>query len=288
MKINKNKILVLLMGITISFVVTGFDILNDDGRAGRTGSPGESTCVTNCHNTFALNDGTGSVTISSPDLVNWEYFVGDTYTINVTVTRSANNLFGVGVECLDGSSPIQNAGTLIITNSAETQIKTAVVSTVSRRNVVHQLNGGVGTGTKTFSFKWAAPTTDQGTVTFYVAGNAADGNTLRTNDHIYTINQPVTSAPFNSVRDEESNSAIQISPNPATDNITVKYTGAAGTALSVDLISMEGKLIQSLYAGEADGTQQKLNLSIPPLAAGIYFVRVTDGNTSSVKRLVIQ
>jgi hypothetical protein len=96
----------------------------------------------------------------------------------------------VGIEALTSSG--NNAGTLTITDAVSTQIKTVIVSGVSRRNIVHKLNGGLNTDSKVFTFSWTAPATGTGDITFYFAGNAANGNGSETNDYIYTGSQVFT------------------------------------------------------------------------------------------------
>lgn len=83
-------------------------------------------------------------------MTNWEYLPNTTYNMSVTVARSSNGLFGVAIEALDATNA--NAGTLNITDAVSTQIKSRTVSGVSRRNVVHQLNGGATSGSKEFDF----------------------------------------------------------------------------------------------------------------------------------------
>ncbi|HRH37623.1 MAG TPA: hypothetical protein PK760_04730, partial [Flavobacteriales bacterium] len=56
---------------------------DNNGKAGRTGAPGENTCVNSCHNSYALNSGTGSIMLASTNMTNWQYVPGQTYTINV-------------------------------------------------------------------------------------------------------------------------------------------------------------------------------------------------------------
>src|ERR1044071_2958101 len=110
---------VLFAAVVVGAFAISFDTQDNNGKAGRTGSPGESTC-TGCHTGNALNDGSGSVTITSPDLPTWEYMPGDTYNINVTVARTGSPLFGFDLECLTVNTPIANGGTIIVTNTSET------------------------------------------------------------------------------------------------------------------------------------------------------------------------
>ncbi|HLG02081.1 MAG TPA: choice-of-anchor V domain-containing protein [Bacteroidia bacterium] len=276
--------------IAAAAVTFGFDVMHNNGEAGRTGSPGESTCNIMCHTGSSLNDGTGSVTISSPDLIGWQYMPGDTYTININVARVGNSLFGFGVECLTMVATPQNAGTLIITNTTETQFKFATVMTVSRRNVVHKLNGGIGTNSKTFSFKWKAPATNIGNVTFYVAGNAANGNNTTSGDHIYTTTQLVVPDPTAGISaGEGALNSFSVFPNPASNFVTLSYNAPAGAQVVAELISPEGKNAGVIYSATGDDQQHEVTIDLPEnLATGIYSLRLTDGNNAAVRRLVIE
>jgi hypothetical protein len=173
----------------LAFVMLTSEQFSDDGRAGFTGSPGEDDC-TNCHNSFAVNTGGGTISLQVPGMTGNEYVPGQTYSLSVTVSRSANNLFGFGFEALN--TLLDNSGNLIITDVASTQIKTRVVNGITKRNVVHTLNGGASTGSKTFNFDWTAPTTGSGPVTFYFAGVAANGNGEDDNDYVYKSSLTVT------------------------------------------------------------------------------------------------
>jgi Secretion system C-terminal sorting domain/HYR domain len=142
--------------------------LSDNGRAGSTGSPGTTTCAS-CHG----GAGAGSATLTS-DIPAGGFVPGGTYNVSVTVNETGSSLFGLGVEALTTSNT--NAGTLGISDAASTQLKARAVGGVSRQNIVHQLNGGVSPNSKTFSFRWTAPTVAAGNVTFYYAGMSANGN----------------------------------------------------------------------------------------------------------------
>ncbi len=170
-------------------IVMTSSILSDNGKAGKTGSPGELTCI-DCHGDFSANTGGGSITITNTGMTNWQYTPGQTYPITVTVARTGSSIFGLGVECLTAANA--NAGTLVITNSASTQIKNATVSGVSRANVVHQLNGGLASNSKSFTFNWTAPPAGTGTVKFYYAGIAGNNNGNESGDYVYNNFQSVT------------------------------------------------------------------------------------------------
>lgn len=282
-------IALLLVAVAALTVTSGFEIQDNTGQAGRTGSPSEQTCNITCHTGFALNDGTGSITLSSPDMPTWEYMPGDTYRIEVTVARVGNSLFGFDVECLTGATPPQNAGTFIITNTTETQIKNFVVSPVTRKNVVHKLNGGIGTDSKTWSFDWICPTTNVGNVTFYATGNAANGNNTSSGDHIYKTSQVVTPAIGAGISDNNAQNGFNVYPNPAHDNLSVSFTAEPNEDVMINLISLEGKVVSTLYNGTSNGLPAQLQLALPTdLQQGMYLVQLAHGNVSVTHRIVVQ
>lgn len=159
-----------------------------DGKAGHNGSPGEQTCAkSSCHDSFTVNSGIGSVSITAPGMTNWQYVPGQTYTINVTVAHYNKPLFGFGFEALLGTGA--NAGTL--TAGTGSQALNATVSGNSRRTITHLENSGLVNGSKTWSFTWVAPA-NGANVTFYAAGNAANNSSSDSGDYIYTTSQAVT------------------------------------------------------------------------------------------------
>ena len=188
------KLLIALFPIV---AIGGFtaETMYSTGRAGNTGSPGESTCRA-CHTTYALNSGGGSITIQNASMPGNVYVPGQTYTMSVTVAQSGINLFGFGLEALNAAG--DNGGTLNITDPASTQIKTAVAGGFTRRNVVHTTNGGAGSGSKTFNFSWTAPAVGSGNVTFYFSGIASNANTFSSGDWVYQgTSLTVTEQPCN-------------------------------------------------------------------------------------------
>lgn len=281
---RKSTIIILLIGITIISINSGFDILNDNGKAGKTGSPGEGTC-TGCHTGSVLNDGTGLVTISSTDLINWQYTPGQTYSIDVNVSRTGNSLFGFDCECLNSNN--QDAGTFIVTNS-ETQILNATVSNVIRKNMVHTLNGGNTTNSHTFSFNWTAPSTNIGDVTFYVTGNAANGNSITSGDHIYSTSQLVMPAINGILSNTQNNISFSVYPNPAQQQFTVLFSASANEKAIIKLFSMDGKEIEIIEQLQTLGNTSSLEIQIPNVPKGVYMIQLQNGTSIKTQRIIIQ
>jgi len=273
---KKIYIPILLMLVTALALA---EVMNEDGKAARTGSPGEFDC-TGCHTSFAVNSGPGSITISSPNLSNWEYVLGQTYQINVTISQATIPLFGFGFEALRTSNNT-NGGTFSITNSAETQLKTAVVNGSSRTNVVHKLDGGLSANTHTFSFNWNAPATNIGNIMFYVAGNASDNQGDSLNDWVYKTTQLVT--PFTTgIKESLSTQELSVFPNPVHRLLNINLEANSSGNYHFQLMDAKGIAVlnENNKNFNAVGTTQ---IRLPEqLQNGIYFLRVTDANNKSL------
>lgn len=151
--------------------------------ASRTGAPGETTCAA-CHNQFAVNSGTGALTITG---VPANYVGGQDYTVTVTITQTGVAKFGFEATAIDFAG--KAAGTITLTDAPRTQLKTGTVTGNARSYVQHTAAGNVASATdkNEWTFKWTAPTEGTGKVTFYVAGNATNGSSTNQGDYIYTI-----------------------------------------------------------------------------------------------------
>ena len=257
-------------------------IESDNGKAGATGSPGEQTCSqSNCHTGSTDNSMGGSVTLTSTDLVNWEYTPGQTYTLTVTVSQQGRSLFGIGLEALLPSGA--NAGTL--TPGTGTTTKNATISGNSRKNIVHNMNAGATANAHSFTFTWTAPATDVGAVTIYYAGNATNNNGAKTGDYIYNASQVVTPAGVSISEQENSPFTFSFYPNPTTENITVNYSLEESAKIQYVIYDLTGKKVQTESATRFPGSQQQ-SIDVNSLQAGTYLLSLNLNGNVITKRFV--
>jgi hypothetical protein len=80
---------------------------------------------------------------------------------------------------------------------------------------------------------------------------------------------------------------LTVSPNPASNQLTIKFNVEKTQLIDVKVISTSGKLIYNQSASMPQGTQS-LDLNIQDLAEGIYFVSVSTSNGSYTKPVVIK
>lgn len=246
-----------------------------NGKAGKTGSPGEGDC-TDCHSSYALDSGPGSVSISSSDLTNWEYVPGTTYHITVTVTHSGRSAFGLGFEALQSSGA--NAGTL--TAGTGTHTTNATVSGNSRTNIVQSNGGGTGTsGSHAFSFTWVAPATNVGNVTFYCSGmacNSTTGSSNEASDYVYSGSQVVTPSTTIGVNESVTKtSSVRLYPNPCPTNLMVELENVPNGELMVVAKTLSGQALKPLILDQVSTGKYAQVVDIHDLAAGMYIIETS-------------
>jgi hypothetical protein len=143
-----------------------------------TGAPGEGTCA-NCHGN--LNTGDGRITVNAPS----SFSPGDTVTLSVKVLQEGQSRWGFELTVLDDThAPI---GNLVIVEPARTQL--SLDGGTGRQYVKHTALGtdpGTPDESPGWTVDWASPDAPLGAVTFYIAGNAANGNGSSSGDFIYT------------------------------------------------------------------------------------------------------
>jgi len=167
---------------------------------GRTGAPAlgtfpaELTCQ-GCHSSFGLDSGPGSLTITGLPAT---YTANQEVAVTVTLTQPDRMRYGFEATALDDLG--RRAGDLIVTDAARTRTVDGTGAYTGRQYIEHILAGVTpnGTNQNSWTFTWKAPAQSVGRVTFYVAGNAANGNNANSLDYIYITNasmQPATTLP---------------------------------------------------------------------------------------------
>jgi glucose/arabinose dehydrogenase len=147
--------------------------------AGFTRAPGELDCA-DCHTTPAQS--TGSLSLKVPQT----YTPGRTYDITVThATADPTRVrWGFELTALDGAD--EKAGSFAPADDL-TRVIGGEGPFPAREYVEHTSKGtfpGQQDGAS-WTFKWSAPAEDVGPVTFYVAGNQANGDGNSSGDNIY-------------------------------------------------------------------------------------------------------
>lgn len=227
---------------------------------GHTGAPGEQLCVA-CH--IQQNPPqNGTISLAGfPDIIT----PGETYPLTVTnrVTSGTAVRAGFQVTILspintragDFSSPSANSAISVFDNRQYWDHSPAPEYPDS--NVVH------------WSVLWTAPNLAPGSeITWYAAGNIADGNFSNVGDKIVTANGSGTILATGV--ETVNKPGVKVFPNPGSDMIAI-VSDDAGTANGfVNFYSPAGQKISRtpINAG---------HVIVPELPAGFYLLEISTG-----------
>ncbi|MCF6155430.1 MAG: hypothetical protein E3K36_09290 [Candidatus Brocadia sp.] len=168
----------------------------------RTGAPNDiGTCnAIGCHNSFELNSGSAVFSINGPDT----YRPGKFIKIEISFTESIGKLHGFEMTALDANN--NRVGKFKKINK-NTQIirpndSRGLAEEDKRKYVEHTF---AGTKKKKWKVKWKAPADTTDPITFYAAGNEANGNGNPSGDFIYTTTKEINAASSIKTSDFDSN-----------------------------------------------------------------------------------
>lgn len=152
---------------------------------GMTGAPNELDC-TSCHS-GSVNSGPGSLKISFPDSNG--YVAGQKYKLTVTLADPTAKRWGFEMTNRKEATSIFAGAFSTISGTTTTLIQRAgnfqYISHSSSGTYPQQVTQAG------WDMDWTAPAAGTGTVRFYAAGNAANGNGANSGDKIYTTNLSV-------------------------------------------------------------------------------------------------
>ena len=277
----------LLLVLVVAVLIVLFDAPRDahsrssGASAGVSGAPGDRTCASaGCHGDFELNSGTGSVTIEGPSE---GYVAGAAYEFEVRVDNTTPG------------SPAPNQGFLVTARDeagdpvGEFELVDAALTKFAAgggtRYVTHT---SAGISVSAWRVRWLAPNDAPARVTFYAAGNAANGNGASSGDFIYTTSQTLGLA--TNVEDGVPEVVVLVAvwPNPTRGAATLSFALAAPTDVTVTLVDGLGRTVVEAQRGALGAGAQTVALDASGLVPGVYFAAVTvGGGTTPESRRVL-
>jgi hypothetical protein len=269
------------------------DIASSAAPASSTGAPGEVDCTNSgCHDTYSSNSGIGVITII-PDSSLTNYTPGQTYTITLEVSQSPLVRFGFQMVALRDSDQT-NVGAFSVIDGLRNQITPGYNNLSNRRYMTYTFNSTncLSTpGQGIWSFKWTAPSTDVGPITFYAAGIAANNDGMDFGDYCYTASLKINPSPLQSIENYTpnlNNFSLNIFPNPVKDNVNINYTLTELSKIKIDLVDPQGKIVEQLLSSKQDKGEHKLSLPIANCyKGGMYFLRFERNGKIANKKVFI-
>lgn len=253
--------LLFTFGLSIQQIIS-----NPTGTpAQASGGPAEggATCSqSGCH----FGTPTTVTDILTTDIPAAGYTPGTTYNITATVSGSGGK--GLMVSAQNPS------GTFLGTMLAGTGSKKVFTNYITHSN-------DKSASPAVWSFQWTAPAAGSGPVTFYGAF-AITRNITRKQQLV--VNENTTTA-VNTVEDALR---LKMYPNPITDRLTLNYTLPSSGAVSVELMSVDGKNSYKLFEGSRTSGEQEQGFDVSGVQSGLYLLKVNTENGEHLRKVLVQ
>ncbi len=179
----------LILCAVAALAITGNVSANSSGAPeGASGVPGESLC-TDCHGGTA-NSGPGRVRVAPVDVTNYQ--PGQKIRLRITLEDPSASRWGFQITARTTSNVNNRAGAFTLVDPTNTRL---VPGAGNIEYVTHTLTGARrGTSaSSSWEVEWTGPQSG-GSVTFFVAGNAANNNNIADpGDRIYSYSLAVES-----------------------------------------------------------------------------------------------
>ncbi len=117
---------------------------------------------------------------------------------------------------------------------------------------------------------------------FRIAGNSASFNFARWHSEGVLAVPPRRASPIVAT----PAAVLSITPNPVINRATVSFELERSSDVAVELISIAGDRIRTVFQGRLDGGHHDVPLELSNTAAGSYFVELRIGDSSGARRIV--
>ena len=189
-RLSVPSVSILLVTFLLVLAVISTARAYDDGPPdGVAGDPPELLNCPLCHapDPCPLNEGGGLFELDSlPET----YEPNQLYHLAVRLGQAGQSVWGFELTVIDDTDPdyfFDDGGTLAVSDPVHTQISEDAIGT--KDYLKQTLEGsyrGTLDGPVSWEFDWTAPDPSTTSVTFYVSGNAANGDFSNSDDCIYT------------------------------------------------------------------------------------------------------
>jgi hypothetical protein len=273
-----------LLLFTFALATTGLLLMSNSGGRATTGNgdnsgaPSANTCA-QCHNSGAFNSSVSvEVFEEGTSTAVSDYLPGIVYDVKVKVSADAGaSGFGSQTTVLDANNaPIASFSA----PSANSQLTTLA----SGRQFLEQSS----TGSDEFTAKWTAPAAGTGSVTFYAAGNAINGNGATSGDGAsntsFTLAEDLSSS-------NQSVNQLKVSmkafPNPVQDILNIETIGSTDGEHSLMITNMVGQVVHQSVVN-LDLGMDLTQVDVQQLPKGMYSVSLAQANKIATITIIKQ
>ena len=271
----------------LSIIVSSYE---SGPPAGSTNAPGENTCFASpaCHGgTPNTGPGFAEMTIMGGIPAGNYYFPDSSYEMMPYIVDTTK-LIG-GFEAVARLTSGLNAGIITITEPTNTQLISG-----GGYDYVEQTAAGavqpVFSNMHDWMFNWKAPSAGAGTVTFYIAFVAENGNGGPSGDNIYvdTLILYEGSVGMNDLATTSDFTIEKIYPLPAKDVVNIDFNSSKNLELNLSVLDVNGKTVIAEKQLQISSTNKTHKVNIANLTGGIYFINVNQNGKPAIQQKIIK
>jgi hypothetical protein len=278
---KKKIVLAITFTVASLLCVTHNVWTNVNGAQGQLTSAPTSTgtelnCLTaGCHvgNPVNASGGTLAVRLMDGTTEATSWVAGKTYNVNVTLVKEGAIKYGFEI-CAKKGSTSTNMGTF--TKGTGTRISIGTSNYITHDNAV---------ATGNWTFTWTAPAASSDPVTFYLAGNAANGDNTSNGDFIYTMSKSIASSTA-SIRESEFSSNVKVIENPVNQHLVVDFNPQSQGNASIKVYSMQGTEIKLPVSLQGNGLNKRFVVETASLQQGMYIFSLQSGDEYASKKFL--
>ncbi len=282
--------------LSVFFLVAFIGLLtltgNKNGRAsqsgaGNTGAPGDQTLngapltCTGCHDDGAFNSIVFVQVLDTGGVAITHYKPGKLYNAQVSINASGSGLAGYGFQMI----ALRDTGNIDLDGFSDINPNNYKIATISNgRTYAEHANISAS---NTFNVRWTAPTAGTGSVTFYAAGNAVNGNDNSDGDGASNTSLRLFEEITLSSGEKEISSAplAGISPNPVRDVAQLELNIPLAGQYRLKAYNLSGRLIWSSEPALPAGIS-KHQIPTDSWEAGTYFLSVNGKKYSQIVKIL--
>ncbi len=249
---------------------------------GYAGSPLEQnqTCSA-CHGggsygasaNLEVFDAAGAVAVS-------KYVLGQQYTIRLTISVTGSPA-GYGFQMID----VQQSNNKNVKGFLPTAQQGANIGVVAAGSGNVYAEHRARLSSKVINVKWQAPTTNIGTVVFYAAANAVNGNGSEIGDSPTagtSIQLPVSPTGTHELGEEVG---FTLSPNPTPSAAVLTIDSKVSKPLKVQITDIRGRIVMIENWAVTAGQNQR-TLDLTTFSKGLYMLQIIDNQDIISKKIV--
>ncbi len=230
---------------------------------------------------------TSSVQLGAVDTLFWKSAPRQTpryldgYQVRLSTTTNADNFSNFNVVLFDAAQMTGLSSTSGDTVFANFVFSTGFVHGQDATYIDNTDGGNSHVGQlRPFMVSLAAYANQNVYIAFI--GNSTDDNLISLDDVM------IRGTLYNSINENKTDLALNLFPNPATDNVQVNYTISSETNVTVSVYDVTGKMISTVSEGNASQGRHFAHINTADLAKGFYTVTVQTTYGSSTSKLIVR